>query len=229
MLIELFRMVDLTGVLANAILGGVAAKRVGYDPVGFVVLALVSGLGGGMVRDTLLQQGTPVALSQPIYLVVASLGGIIAFLVPLHFKAARWSLIGLDAVAVGSWAAIGTQKGLAAGLPWPSAVMLGVITVVGGGIIRDVLLQRKPVIFTAGSPLYATCALVASLVTMVITELGHPMAATFASVLVGAGMAASARWFGWALPTEFRAPLPWLWPRQDRGQTEDDRGQVGSG
>ncbi len=200
----MFRLVDLTGVLANAILGGIAAKKVGYDPVGFVVLAIVSGLGGGLIRDTLLQKGTPVALAEPVYLAVALAGAAIAFLVPLHVRPARWTLIGLDAVAVGSWAAIGTQKGLANGLSWGSAVLLGVTTVVGGGILRDVLMQRRPVVFEAGSPLYATCALVASLVAMALTTAGHPGWGTAASVAVGASMAVAARWFGWALPTEVK-------------------------
>ncbi|MEO6941454.1 MAG: TRIC cation channel family protein, partial [Terrimesophilobacter sp.] len=57
---DAIRVVDLAGVLANAILGGIAARAARLDIVGFVILAILSGLGGGMIRDTLLQQGTPV-------------------------------------------------------------------------------------------------------------------------------------------------------------------------
>ena len=79
-----FQAVDLGGVLANGVLGGVLARRLGFDAVGFVVLALISGLGGGMLRDTLLQMGAPVALTNPAYLACALLGALIAFLVDVR-------------------------------------------------------------------------------------------------------------------------------------------------
>jgi uncharacterized membrane protein YeiH len=60
---DLFRALDLTGVFANAVLGGVIARKAKLDPVGFVALAVLSGLGGGLIRDTLLQRGTPIALT----------------------------------------------------------------------------------------------------------------------------------------------------------------------
>ena len=60
---EGFRFIDLLGVLANAVLGGVMARSERLDPVGFGVLAILSGLGGGLIRDTLLQKGTPIALT----------------------------------------------------------------------------------------------------------------------------------------------------------------------
>jgi hypothetical protein len=71
---DLFRAVDLSGVFANAILGGVIARRTGLDPIGFLVLAVLSGLGGGLIRDTLLQHGTPVALTDYAYLLTAFAG-----------------------------------------------------------------------------------------------------------------------------------------------------------
>ncbi|MBD4567083.1 trimeric intracellular cation channel family protein, partial [Xanthomonas citri pv. citri] len=73
-------LVDLLGVLTNGILGGVVARQLRMDLVGFVVLAIVSGLGGGMLRDTLLQQGFPVALTNPAYLTSALAGALIAYL-----------------------------------------------------------------------------------------------------------------------------------------------------
>ena len=65
-------VLDLIGVFANAILGGSVARRHRFDPIGFAALAIVSGLGGGIIRDVLLQQGPPVALTSPAYLTTAS-------------------------------------------------------------------------------------------------------------------------------------------------------------
>jgi len=78
---ELLRALDLTGVFANALLGGAVARSHGLDPVGFAALAIVSGLGGGLIRDTLLQRGTPVALTDYAYLTTALIGAGIAFAV----------------------------------------------------------------------------------------------------------------------------------------------------
>ena len=81
---EAFRAVDLTGVLANALLGGVVARAERLDPVGFGILAIVSGLGGGLIRDTLLQRGTPIALTDYAYILTALAGALIAFSVRIE-------------------------------------------------------------------------------------------------------------------------------------------------
>ena len=89
---QVLRVVDLAGVLGNAILGGIAARSAKLDMVGFTVLAILSGLGGGMIRDTLLQRGTPVALTDPYYLILAVAGAALAFMVPVK---GRWPHRGL--------------------------------------------------------------------------------------------------------------------------------------
>lgn len=126
-----FDVVDLLGVLTNGILGGVVARQLRMDLVGFVVLAIVSGLGGGMLRDTLLQQGFPVALTNPAYLTTALAGALVAY--PMVFGS-KWTFRALfvaDCLSVGCWAATGTVKALGAGLAWPPAILLGVVTAVG--------------------------------------------------------------------------------------------------
>jgi uncharacterized membrane protein YeiH len=204
---EAIRFVDLAGVLGNAILGGIAARSARLDIVGFVILAILSGLGGGMIRDTLLQRGTPVALTDPYYLILAVVGAFIAF--AIHFNG-RWSrrvLTLIDALAVGCWAAVGAQKGLDAGLGWLPSIMLGVITAVGGGMVRDVFLLRVPAIF-GGNTLYATSALLASVEMVVLSELGLPAIGSAAAVLSGAALSLLARRYGWILPTEMRFHRP---------------------
>ncbi len=199
---ETFRFIDLTGVFANAVLGGVLARAERLDPVGFGVLAILSGLGGGLIRDTLLQRGTPVALVDPSYVLTALAGAALAFV--LHVEGRAWDRVFpfVDALALGCWAAVGAQKTLAAGLGWLPAVLLGTITAVGGGMVRDVVLRRIPAIF-GGTTLYATSAVVASGVMVVLYRLGHSSVGLVAATLTGAALTLLARWRGWQLPEAY--------------------------
>jgi uncharacterized membrane protein YeiH len=211
--------VDLAGVLGNAVLGGIAARSARLDLVGFVVLAILSGLGGGIIRDTLLQRGAPLALVDPVYLVLAVVGAAVAFVVPFTGRWSRRALTLIDALAVGCWAAVGAQKALAAGLGWLPAVLLGVTTAVGGGMVRDLFLLRVPAIF-GGNTLYATSALLASAAMVVLAGLGSPAVGSAAAILSGAALSLLAKRYGWALPTEVRVRRPRLatgwWARRSR-------------
>jgi uncharacterized membrane protein YeiH len=199
---ETFRVIDLVGVFANAVLGGVMARAERLDPVGFGVLAILSGLGGGLIRDTLLQKGTPVALVDPAYILTALAGAAVAFVVHIEGRAWDRTFPFVDAFAIGCWAAVGAQKTLAAGLGWLPAVLLGTITAVGGGMVRDVVLRRIPSIF-GGTTLYATSALAASGVMVLLSELGLPTVGLVAALLTGAALTLLARWRGWHLPEAY--------------------------
>lgn len=196
---ELMRWVDLTGVFANAILGGIEARRARLDPVGFATLAILSGLGGGMIRDTLLQHGTPVALVDLSYITTALVGAAVAYLIDLQGR--MWDTVfpWIDAFALGCWAAAGAQKALGFGLGWLPAVLLGVITAVGGGFVRDMILLRIPAVL-GGNTLFATSAAVAAGSTVIGRELGYPNVGLILSLLLGAGLVLVARWRGWVLP-----------------------------
>ena len=196
---DLFRALDLAGVLANAVLGGVIARREKLDPVGFAALAVLSGLGGGIIRDTLLQHGTPVALTDYAYLVTALGGAALAYLVRVEGRLWDHTWPVVDALALGCWAAAGAQKTLAVGLGWLPAVLLGTITAVGGGAVRDIVLRRVPAVL-GGNTLYATSAAAASGVLVVLADQGSPTAGSFAALVVGAGLCLLARWRGWILP-----------------------------
>jgi uncharacterized membrane protein YeiH len=197
---DLLRALDLTGVFANAILGGVIARREKLDPVGFAVLAVLSGLGGGLLRDTLLQRGTPVALTDYAYLLTAFGGAALAFLLQVQgrFWNRLWPLI--DALALGCWAAAGAQKTLDFGLGWLPAVLLGTITAVGGGAVRDIVLRQVPAIL-GGNTLYATSAVAASGALVILYENGYRTAGSLAALVIGAGLCLLARWRGWILPS----------------------------
>ncbi|SON63315.1 hypothetical protein MSIMFI_04845 [Mycobacterium simulans] len=195
---EFLRVIDLAGVFGNAVLGGIVARELRMDPVGFVALAILSGLGGGLIRDTLLQHGAPIALTDYLYVVTAVAGAVVAFLAPVHDRVWRLTFPVVDALALGCWAAAGAQKTLEVGLGWLAAVLLGTITAVGGGALRDLTVRRIPQIF-GGNTLYATCAVAASLVVVFFTYSGHAPAGTVVGTGIGAALCLLARWRGWQL------------------------------
>lgn len=198
---DIIRIVDLVGVAVNGLLGGEIARRERLDPIGFAVLGILSALGGGMLRDTLLQRGTPVALTDPWYLVVALVAALVAFVVP--FEGRAWNAIypSLDGLALGTWAAVGTQKALSFGLGWLPALLLGTITAVGGGMIRDIVLARRPA-FLGGNTLYATCAIIACGVAILLNGLVTAEVAVLVSAAIGAPLVVIAKARGWKLPGE---------------------------
>ncbi len=203
MQLELFiRFVDLTGVLANAILGGLLARSKKFDPVGFLTLAIMSGLGGGIIRDVLLQAGPPAALTDSAYLWVAIGGSALAFFVPVNERLWNVTFPYLDALALGCWAAAGASKTLSAGLGWLPAVMMGTITAVGGGVLRDLVLRKTPAVF-GGNTLYATSAILASGVMVALSPVAAESVATLAAIAVGVLSTLLARRLQWRLPASY--------------------------
>lgn len=199
--LDALRWVDLAGVLGNAILGGVVARAARLDPVGFVVLAIISGFGGGVIRDTLLQAGPPVALTDTAYIVAALIGAVIAFTVPVEGRI--WNRVWpyIDAVALGCWAGAGALKTLETGLDWIPAILLGTVTAVGGGMVREIVLRQVPSVL-GNSPLYATCAATAAGVLVIAYEAGQPTLGLLLAMVVGTGLTLLARWRNWMLPLE---------------------------
>ena len=214
----LFRVVDVIGVIGNGLIGGVVARQYRFDLVGFVILAISSALGGGMIRDVLIGQDFPVALTDPWYLSGAVAAATIAYFIDLSGTFARRSILLADVLALGCWSATGASKALTAGLGWMPAIMLGVITATGGGMLRDIMVNRVPTIF-GGNPLYATFAILGSVI-MVISqengafELGMGLSITMATVL---GLAARRRRWKLPEPVEVRIPaIPLRRPRWRR-------------
>ncbi|WP_459546284.1 trimeric intracellular cation channel family protein [Nocardia sp. X0981] len=196
---QVTRYLDLAGVLACAMLGGAVSRSEGLDLFGFLVVGIVSGLGGGIIRDTLLQQGPPVALTDYAYLPTAVAGTLISF--AIHLSEHAWDRLftALDAAVIGFWAVTGAQKTLAAGLGWLPAILLGITTAVGGGATRDVLLRRVPAVF-GGNGLYATVAAVVAGTMVVCTYLGYPALGIVLGIVCSLLLRLAAIRFGWGLP-----------------------------
>lgn len=196
---EVFRFLDLTGVFLNGILGGRLARQKGFDPVGFAVLAIMSALGGGIIRDLMLNNAPPVALTDRYYLTMAIIGAALAWLWKFDGKWSRRALIVCDGLVLGVWAATGTQKALSLGFAFIPSVLMGVITAIGGGMVRDVTAGNVPVVF-GGSTLYAIPAVIASILDAILFSNGYPLLGMLTATVVGSGITVMASWRRWMLP-----------------------------
>lgn len=206
---QLFRLIDLLGVLGNGLLGAAVARSARFDLVGFVVVALLSGLGGGMLRDLLLNT-QPVALTDVCYLPMAVLAAVVGYVINTQ---GVWTLRALrvaDMLALGCWSATGAGKALSLGLDWLPAIFLGVLTATGGGIIRDLVVGRAPAIFVTGSPLYAVIGVLGAAEMTVITRLHHPNWGMAASIVTCGVLGWLAHHRHWTLPEPVSVALPRL-------------------
>jgi uncharacterized membrane protein YeiH len=167
----LFLALDLTGVFAFALNGALLAIRVVHlDIVGVVTLGACTALGGGIIRDVLLDALPPATFSDWRYLAVAVSGGLVAFLFGRGLTRLARPIEVLDAAGLSLFAVSGALKALELGAGFGQAVILGAVTAVGGGTLRDVLVREVPAVLTSG--LYAIPALVGALVLVTGEELG---------------------------------------------------------
>lgn len=165
---------DLAATFFFAVSGGLTAMRKGYDFVGVFVLALVTGLGGGLLRDGLFLQQPPAVMESPYLLtVLAAMAISLVFGERLNRLSLAFMLV--DAVGLGLYAMVGTQKALSAGLSWVPAMLIGVVNAVGGGVIRDLMSREEPLVFRPGE-FYAAAALAGTAVfTILVLALGSPV------------------------------------------------------
>lgn len=192
---------DLLGIFVFAISGGLVAVRKEFDVFGALVLAGVTGLGGGFIRDVLIGAAPPAALMDWRYLLVPVAAGLLAF--TLHGPLARqerW--IGVfDAFGLAVFCVAGAVKAMDYGLGPVPAALMGMVTAIGGGMIRDVLAHHPPMVFRG--PLYATPALLGGAITAVGIELGLAVGVVTG---VGAGTCLVLRLL--SLRLSWHAPLP---------------------
>ena len=192
---------DLLGVFANGLLGGAVARSRDLDLFGFAAIGLLSGLGGGIIRDVLLMHGTPVALTNAAYIPTALAGTAVAFVVQIEHKTWDRAFLLVDAAALSLWATAGALKALDDGLGWLPEVLIGTIAAIGGAVTRDVMLQRVPAVFTQGT-LYATVAIfVAAIQVIFVRTPGLSTGGgTILAIAIGVALRLLAYWRGWQLP-----------------------------
>ena len=196
--------VDLLGVFIGALSGAlVACRKHDFDYIGVGALALCSGVGGGLLRDTFLQQGPPLALRGHGYLLATGVGAAIGFFWGRKIVESRVLklITWIDAFTLGNFAVAGTVLAHNAGLSWPACILIGVINASGGGIIRDTLAGDRVGLFVRGE-LYATAAAAGAAIVLITERFLPNVAAGLLGWAVAVGVRALAIIFGW------KAPLP---------------------
>jgi uncharacterized membrane protein YeiH len=191
---------DLAGTFVFAVEGAIAAMRSNLDLLGLMVLAFATALCGGMTRDVLIGAVPPNAIRDWRYPAVAFTAGTLAFLTHALVRPyPQEVIVSLDAAGLALFAVAGTEKALAYGIHPLIAVLLGAITAVGGGVVRDVLLAQIPAVLRVD--IYATAALAGSLFMVAGQRIGMPR--TTAAIL-GGGVCFTLRmlavWQNWQLP-----------------------------
>ncbi len=199
---------ELLGVTVFALSGGLVAARRGMDLFGAVVLALVAGLGGGVIRDVLLGATPPANLSNVWALGLGTLAGVVAFYWDLGVDRFRRAVLVLDAGGLGLFTVNGAVTALTAGAPPLAAVFLGLLTGIGGGVLRDLLSGQVPVVLQ--DDIYALPSLAGSVAVVLLWQAG--LWGVAASVLVAASVFAVrllARMRRWHLRRTSTDPPAW--------------------
>lgn len=197
---ELLYVLDLVGVVVFAVSGGLEAARKELDPVGFLFLAAVTGIGGGTLRDLLLDRGPVFWVTQPQYLWLTSAAGFAVFFTASYVERRRAVLLWADAVGLAVFSVLGAQTTLDAGAGASVAILMGTMTATFGGLIRDVVCGETPLILK--KEIYATAAAAGAAVLVLLQALGLP-----GPVAAGAGLAVAfairgtALVFGLSLPS----------------------------
>lgn len=180
---SLLLVLDLVGVFAFALNGALTALRAAQlDIVGVVGLGMTTALGGGILRDILLGDLPPATFSDWRYLTVAAGGGLLVFLLARQLGRFTVAIDVLDAAGLSLFAVTGASKALAMGAGSGQAIILGTLTAVGGGTLRDVLVRRVPTVLHSG--LYAIPALVAA--TLVAVTAAFDLTAGWLAVAAAA-------------------------------------------
>jgi uncharacterized membrane protein YeiH len=165
---QLPHWLDFGATFLFAATGALAALRKRYDLVGVAVLALCTGLGGSLLRDGMfLQNGPPAALQDGRYLAMVLLGAGAGVAFARWFHRLRLVIALADAAGLGIYAAYGAQKAMLMGLPVLSSILVGAVTAVGGGLVRDVLVREEPFLFKPGQ-FYALAAIGGATVFVVL-------------------------------------------------------------
>jgi len=196
-LLTLPNVFSYAGVALFAATGAMAAARRKHDVVTFVFFAVITGLGGGTLRDLLL--GQPIIwVRDPTHLAIAAVTGIAIWLVGFRERDARL-LLWPDAIGLSAFAVLGADKALAVGVSPLVAVPMGVLTATAGGIIRDITAGEPSVLLNR--EIYITAALTAAGLYVV----GQPLIGADAASILGFGAGAALRIaamvFGWTLPS----------------------------
>ena len=197
----IFHLMQVAGTIFFAISGALSACKKNFDLTGAMLIAFAVGDGGGTLRDVLIGSTPVFWMQQPSSVVLTMLTGLIVFFIAEHVDFTGKAFLIVDALGLGVFAIVGAQKTLALGLSPIVAVMMGVLTAVGGGVIRDILSGEIPLILRP--EVYATAALAGATVFVTLhtylpeSKYVAGIACALTVFLIRLG---TIQW-GWCLPT----------------------------
>ncbi|MFC7262024.1 trimeric intracellular cation channel family protein [Streptomyces lutosisoli] len=186
MLQELFspsvqHVLDLVGIFVFAISGALLAVRKNFDVFGIAVLAEATALGGGLFRDLVIGAVPPAAFTDLGYFSTPLLAALLVFFLHPHVERIQVGVNVFDAAGLGLFCVAGTTKAYEYGLGLPQSAVLGLVTAVGGGVVRDVLANEVPSLLRWDRDLYAVPAMVGA--TMVVLCIRYDALSPFTSGL----------------------------------------------
>lgn len=193
---------EVTAAFAGGLAGALTGVERKFDAVGVTALAIVAGLGGGIIRDVLLQKYGIYALQNPRMLISVLVAALVGFFFFTAAKRVRPVLFLIDALSLGLFCVTGSDKALLAGLTILPAILVGTITSVGGGIVRDLLTDQVPQVMRPGG-FYATASATGAIVYVLLVswlDIVKPLALVIVVVLVFA-LRLLSEWLGWSSPT----------------------------
>lgn len=166
-----FEIFDLIAVFLFATSGAQAAIEKGFDFIGILILAFLSGVGGGLIRDAVfIQAGPPAVVTDSKYLMVIIAAFLLSMLFHRKYSRMRKTMLLIDALGLGTYGVVGAHLALQAGLVPLAAILVGVFNATGAGIIRDILIREVPIIFKPGQ-FYAGAAIVGTMAYVALTLL----------------------------------------------------------
>ena len=168
----MLHLLDILGVAVFALSGALEAGRRRLDVFGAVVIALATAVGGGTLRDVILRHGPVFWVADPTYVIVVTLSALLTFFLAPRVQFPRRLLLVADAGGLAVFSVMGVQKALAAGVSPVVALMMGVITGVAGGILRDILCNEIPLVLRR--EIYATAALSGGVLFLLLRSSGVP-------------------------------------------------------
>ena len=193
-------VLDLFGTMAFAVTGAFKAIEKKFDIVGIIILATITGLAGGTIRDIIIGKVPPNSIADPAYIAITVATGIVIFLLFSRLKK-HWNLfLKFDAIGLGVFTIIGATFAYNIfGLNFLAIAFAGIVTAIGGGILRDVFVQDTPIIFV--KELYASASLIGVVVFYFILVFdGSLYLATILGIIITTGLRMVAMKFNWNLP-----------------------------
>ncbi|MEV4137809.1 trimeric intracellular cation channel family protein [Dactylosporangium sp. NPDC049742] len=177
-------VLELAGLYVFATSGALMAIQKGFDVVGIVILALLTALGGGILRDVIIGDTPPPAFANLTYLVIPLAAAAVTFFIHPLARRLSFTVLVFDAAGLGLFCVTGTLKAFEHDLGPIQAVLLGITTAVGGGVLRDITARETPALVKADTHLYAIPAAAGAVAVAAAHEAGLPMPAVAVAAAV---------------------------------------------